>query len=176
MPGKQSIATALILLALSSVVLADGKMYWRETIPPTIPYQRALILYKDGVQTLILQSKYDIPETKEMSSLGWVVPVPAVPEVASMNARDAWPLFISLGFRSQPLVIDRFALLIILFLGPVGLSLLTLVLCVVSFFVSLPWIKRNRGRLVVYSFVVLLLWFMFAIMMPALSTVKKGGC
>ena len=47
-PGmRQIIRAALVLLAMSHPALADGKMYWTEKIPPTIPYQRALILFKD---------------------------------------------------------------------------------------------------------------------------------
>ena len=47
-PGmRQIIRAALVLLAMTHPALADGKMYWTEIIPPTIPYQRALILFKD---------------------------------------------------------------------------------------------------------------------------------
>ena len=84
--------------------LADGKMFWKEEIPPIIPYQRALILFKEGSETLVLQSRYEVPKAKDKASLGWVVPVPAVPELASMPADYAQSLFMRLSMSSRPRV------------------------------------------------------------------------
>jgi len=50
----------LVLLAVGSIcgrVHADGKFYG-ERIPPDIPYQRGFILFHEGSETLVLQSKF----------------------------------------------------------------------------------------------------------------------
>ena len=96
--------TALILAPTAAQSMADGMMFWREEIPPKIPYQRALILFDKGTETLILQSRYEIPKGDGNSTLGWVLPVPAVPEVASMPADMAEDLFMDLSEYSRPRV------------------------------------------------------------------------
>ena len=145
--------------------MADGMMFWREEIPPKIPYQRALILFDKGTETLILQSRYEIPKGNGNSTLGWVVPVPAVPEVASMPADMAGDLFWYLSQYSQPRV-TRIApkVFAVLFVAVAGLSLLTLLVCLLSFVLPLPQrFKENRGRLARYSMWGLLISFPFII-------------
>ncbi len=136
-------------------------MFWRETLPPTIPYQRALILFDEGTETLILQSRYERPASAERSTLGWVVPVPAVPEVASMPADTARLLFLLLSLASRPRVTNVFD---VLSSAVAGASLLTLLLCLVSFVVPFPQrLKDNRGKLARCSMWVLLICFLAAI-------------
>jgi hypothetical protein len=94
----------MFLSAMAMPAIGDGKMFWREKVPPTIPYQRALILFKDGTETLVLQSKYEIPKKETKASLGWVVPAPAVPEVATMRADAAQHMFLTLNLMSRPRV------------------------------------------------------------------------
>ncbi|MFO1522595.1 MAG: hypothetical protein U1G05_11255 [Kiritimatiellia bacterium] len=83
----------LLLLLSAGSARADGKMYWREAVPPTIPYQRAMIFFRDGVETLVLQSKHELPGPGKAAPIGWVVPVPAVPELASIPADVAHEAF-----------------------------------------------------------------------------------
>ena len=132
---------------------ADGRMYWGDKVPPTIPYQRSLILFKDGIETLILQSRYQLPESKSAVSMGWVVPVPAVPEVASLRADSASRMFHELSNITYPRVTRVSNLIFIfVFFGFGGLLLLTLLVCMVSLPGFLPaCIRRNRERLVCYS-------------------------
>ncbi len=160
---NQIVAIAFFLIMPVAQLLADGKMFWREEIPPMIPYQRALILFADGTETLILQSRYEIPEANGASNLGWVVPVPAVPEVASMPADMAQYLFQSLGMYSRPNVtrIGPYVVgLLILVIG--GLSLLTLLLCLVSFVTPLPPRFQSNRRWLASLSVVVLGYFMVA--------------
>lgn len=92
-----------ILLILRGVAVADGSFYYMPDVEaPVIPYQRAFILYLDGVETLVLQSKYDVQESVEGKSLAWVVPVPAEPELASMDPESAYWMFWELDYNSKP--------------------------------------------------------------------------
>lgn len=167
-------AVALILFISTGLSLADGKMFWRETVPPNIPYQRALILFDQGTQTLILQSSYEMPEGEQAATLGWVVPVPAVPEVASIPADVAEGIFRFLGWQSYPRVTRIYPIVLgALLIATAILSLVTLLLCIVSFVVPLP--KRfmeNRGRLARYSTLSFAVVFLVAVVTPTLGTVR----
>ena len=91
-----------LLCSAAGSARADGKMYWRENVPPSIPYQRAVIFFQDGVETLVLQSKYQMPGPGEAAPIGWVVPVPAVPELASLPADVAHYAFFQLDRSCLP--------------------------------------------------------------------------
>lgn len=131
---RMPIAIIALFFAIAGSAMADGIMVVREEIPPKIPYQRALILFDKGVETLVLQSRYKLPDGQEESVLGWVVPVPAVPEVASIPAYDAHVVFGLLDFSSSPDVTEIAPILLIVALCTVfGLSSVTLLLCLISF-------------------------------------------
>ena len=171
---KRNIAIAALLFAMAAQATADGKMYWRESIPPKIPYQRALILFKDGTETIVLQSKYEIPKTEEKASLGWVVPVPAVPQVASMPADMARHVFMYLSRNSRPRVTRILPTVFNgLFLGTVGVSLLTLLLCLLSLAVPFPsWFQQNRGRLLRGSLYGLLACLLMGLLIPSVAAAR----
>lgn len=104
---------------------ADGKMFYREKVPPEIPYQRALIMYDEGVETLVLQSQYAYAETNAVSEIGWVVPAPVGVEVASIPADYASHLFRNLSRLTRPKVRDisselYTAIIILIFAVSVG--------------------------------------------------------
>lgn len=169
--------TALILAATAAQSMADGVMFWRETVPPKIPYQRALILFDKGTETLILQSRYKIPKGDGKSTLGWVVPVPAVPEVATMPADTALGLFMGLSEYSRPkITLIRPKVFAVLFGAVAGLSLLTLLVCLLSFVLPLPQrFKENRGRLARYSMLGLLISFPFIIVWSFRLAAARGS-
>ena len=164
---KQIIAIVLLVTATAAQSFADGKIFWRENVPPKIPYQRALILFEEGSETLILQSRYEIPESYDNTILGWVVPLPAIPEVASTSADEARFLFLDLSRYFQPRVTRVVPnIFTVLFLTVAGLSLVTLLICLISYVVPFPqWLRQNRGKLVRYSMWGLLLSFVMAILM-----------
>ena len=79
---KKLVLICTIVFILPAAALADGKFYSQEKVPPGLPYQRAFIAHDGARELLILQSKFE----GEAEDFGWVVPLPAVPELASMNA------------------------------------------------------------------------------------------
>lgn len=66
-----------ILLLFPAATSADGKFFRRLEVAdePGIAAQRAVVAFRDGVETLIVQS--DIENAGE--SIGWVLPLPAEP-------------------------------------------------------------------------------------------------
>ncbi|MBN8456791.1 MAG: DUF2330 domain-containing protein [Verrucomicrobia bacterium] len=94
----------LAFLTCMPDALADGKMFVRETVPTTIPYQRAIILHAEDTQTLVLQSQYQVPETSDTHTIGWVVPVPATPEVATVDVNNGKWAFAMLDRTTRPYI------------------------------------------------------------------------
>lgn len=66
-----------VLLAMTTPASADGKFFRAETVArdPSIPHQSALIVHRDGEQTMIVQSAVDA----EGDAVGWILPLPAEP-------------------------------------------------------------------------------------------------
>jgi hypothetical protein len=157
---KATLLLVLILVLVTSLpVLADGMVYWSENVPPEIPSQRALLLFDGQQETLILQSRYQVPESTIDGPLGWVVPVPSVPELASVDADVAASLFAELNaattVRPRQIRILYILLLASAFLLPVG-SILALLACWLSFYVpGLHFVQRHRKGLIVGAFLVL---------------------
>lgn len=157
---KATLFFVLIVVLMTSVpVLADGMFYWPEDIPLEISYQQALLLFDGKQETLILQSEYNSPNSVMADSLGWVVPVPSVPELASVDADVAASLFAGLNASTHPrprvIRISYVLLLAIAFILPVG-SILTLLACWLSFFIpAMHFVQRHRRGLIVGAFLVL---------------------
>ena len=160
---KTALLLALVVLLTPSVrLLADGKFYWPEPIPPEIPYQRAVLMFDQGQETLLLQSKYRLASSAS-DDFGWIVPVPSVPELASMAPSSADQLFFRLGMQSKSTITDVSDMLLagILLLLPLG-ALLTLLACLLSFFVpGMRFVRRRRALLAVSAGVVLVGSFLF---------------
>ncbi len=126
-----------ILFVLSIGILnansyADGKFFYREGIPADIPYQRAFLIFHENSETLILQSKYEVSDSQSIDSLGWVVPIPSVPEISSFSADIAQRFFSTASRYTQPKIIHIWDLLrlilSILFICSFIISILLLVL------------------------------------------------
>jgi hypothetical protein len=92
----------LVIGGFCGRTLADGKFFVPEKIPANVPYQRALLLFYNGSETLVLQSKYELSQSADANSLGWIVPVPAVPEVASVDPGIARFFFFNASLWTQP--------------------------------------------------------------------------
>jgi hypothetical protein len=119
-----------IIGSLCGRALGDGK-FFVEKVPPDIPYQRALLLLYEGTETLVLQSKYELSQSDDIESLGWVVPVPTIPEIASADADIANICFMKTSLSTQPDItrisffINLFA--VIFFFGCIGILAVLLV-------------------------------------------------
>jgi hypothetical protein len=152
---KVVLLLVLAVMIVGSVpVLADGMFYWTESIPPEIPYQRALLLFDGGYETLIVQSKYRM-SSSETDEFGWVVPVPSVPELASIEPGLADDLFWELETKAQPRMTwlsDYMGIVAIICLLTTPTALILLLACLVSFFTPrLQFIRRHRGIIAVVS-------------------------
>lgn len=92
----------LALLAPASPVLADGKYYAREAkVGPSVPYQRAMISFNGEREILVVQSQYKNRGQTPLRDLGWIIPLPTVPEVGTMEPYRAERLFSRLGMKSS---------------------------------------------------------------------------
>ncbi|MHC4638906.1 MAG: DUF2330 domain-containing protein [Planctomycetota bacterium] len=115
-PKRLFYVLVLSLMVTGKAARGDGKFFYMEKVPVGIPYQRALLMFEDGKETLILQSQYKTVGAEDVNSIAWVVPVPAVPKLASMDAKEARFMFFWLGRHSGPtdLPIVKMALFITL--------------------------------------------------------------
>lgn len=143
-----------LILHATAPLHADGKMY-SEKVNTTIPYQRALIIHHQAQQTLILQSQYHIPGIPGPHQIGWVVPVPAVPEIASMNADEAHQLFATLDRITQPETTSwGFPFILVLTLLLITSTIFT---TVASCFAKHPQQRRRLRIIAISSFITLLI-------------------
>lgn len=158
----------VISLLSAGPLLADGKMY-SEKVNTTIPYQRALILFDEGKETLVIQSQYQIPGNSGKHTLGWVVPVPAVPEIASMDANYADELFQNLDSMSGPEFTNwGFTL----FLGLFFLLIAVVIIAVLASFV--PKFIHQKSLLRKVGFASAFAAFVLFITAPMIIHQRKG--
>lgn len=166
-----------LLVILPGLLWSDGKMFHRETIPPDIPYQRAILLFQNETQTMILQSKYELPEGSESPEIGWVVPVPGVPELASVESIDAFRLFINISFGTLPKQIH-------LVHWGIGILALTPIVCLlVHLFLRglkptspklIWWMNqlKPRSRFFLYAFA---FWLLLSIALPGFQKARSSA-
>ena len=170
---RRHLASLGLLLLLPSAAWANGKAFATQ-VPPDIPYQRALILHRDGVQTLVLQGRIETGG-EDAEDLGWVVPVPGVPEVASLDAAAAEALFHNLKRRTAQRVLRprqrvRMAVGNVVLVAAPGLGVALLVLAGRSAYGLWPrWpgpARRSAWRI---CFGLGLIWIGFLVDMSSLS-------
>jgi len=150
-----SIFGVLCLLGLQGeTVCADGKYYPERAYkkPPAIPSQRAILVYKDGVEKLVVESALD-GEGKEF---GWIIPVPSKPS----EFAKASPGFLkTLSLSIQPKIThDLTRVLVPVYIIAAGITLCYLVL--------LAGAPRIAEFLVVFSIALVLL----STLMPTLNS------
>jgi hypothetical protein len=99
---RKRLLLLMIVAGSAGTAQGDGKFFVREKIPAAIPYQRAILLFHESQETLILQSKYDLPQSQPVDSLAWIVPTPAIPEIAGGNTDAAMDCFRMASWHTQP--------------------------------------------------------------------------
>lgn len=175
---RRAFTTTLLLLTLGGHALADGKAYWPEKIPPRIPYQRAIILSHEGMETLILQSRFDLrANSASNTTFGWVVPVPAVPDVASTNSWASKWFFDRFDRASGPVVITCLELLAFSALGLGAVSLIILGLGLLSLVIPpLRFVRAKGGIALRLAMLGLIVAFLAVAIIPAfMSAASPGG-
>lgn len=139
-------------------------------LPSEIPFQPALLLFDGGQETLILQSRYRTTGSTS-DEFGWVVPVPSVPQLASMDPDAARSMFSDLGRQSEPrvTVISELLLNALCLLVPIG-AVLTLLACLLSsLYTGMQFVRRHRVGLALGATAVLISWaFLLRVSLAAL--------
>jgi hypothetical protein len=125
----------LLIASIATLANADGTFFGpQKESAPSIPYQRGLVVYRHGVETLVVESVLNAPK----DSYGWVVPVPHPPSAVKVLSPGAME---SLSETVTPHIVGR--------IGALGLSsglILLFVLATVFFYK--PGIKKpNSGYL-----------------------------
>jgi len=89
-----------VVLALAAPARGDGCYVSEVAYPaaPKIPSQRALIVYRDGVETLVVESAMNT----ESPSVGWVLPLPSEPTKLEVADPGMLP---SLAFCVRPRIV-----------------------------------------------------------------------
>ncbi|HUW62344.1 MAG TPA: DUF2330 domain-containing protein [Candidatus Bathyarchaeia archaeon] len=100
MNAQRSWFVVWFILGIAPAVFADGIILAAPAAPPPdMPQQRALIVYRDGVEKLVVESSF----RGEGNELAWILPVPSAPiEIAKASAG----VFTTLELALQPSVRD----------------------------------------------------------------------
>lgn len=155
MMRRLNLACAATLL-FAAAAWADGK-YWPEPAypaTPRIPLQRALIVFDNGIETLIVESSFE----SQSPSVGWVLPLPAEP--TNLAAGDPGMLT-SLSMSLRPDIVHDLHNWIVLFLG-IPTVILPYALAIIFI--------RNRNRLNSAIMYITLLVVVVGFLLPGLGT------
>ncbi len=167
----------VLICSFCDCTRGDGKIFISDTIPADIPYQRAFLIFNEGTETLILQSKYEFSHTSDVNSLGWIVPVPAVPDIGSVDADIAKTFFFQASFGTQPEVtrISSYVSIVIMSIFIFGFAVLVVCLIEYPFLYMLGTSKVTWSRRTKNSLAVTLVSFALVIFtMPSLSRSLAG--
>jgi hypothetical protein len=95
----------VLLGLLPSRAVADGKVLSHQPAmaEATIPDQRALICWSNGVERLVIETRF----AGDGTNFAWIVPLPSQPEIEAATPG----VFATLAFQLRPPVVhDRFPL------------------------------------------------------------------
>jgi hypothetical protein len=120
---------------------------------PEIPSQRAIISYRDGVETLVVESSY----ATDSPAVGWILPIPAEPQSIEVADRDVLE---SVAMCMRPRMVHDLEQ----GLWAVRMALLIVGVCSAAMIAS-----PKGGRLEIIVVAVLAFFFLLSIMLPSLS-------
>ncbi len=179
MNALSTLVAFALALANGTTPYPNGKFYSLEHVPPGVPYQRAILWHSSATETLLIQSQFTLPGADSNASLGWVVPVPGVPEVASAPADQTHDAFRHLGFVTRPTTTRILPLAF--FLGLPVLTVVMLALVILSLFRPIPrWacrgmflpeppVQAQRAALGKRAAILFVCWVLAAISTPTFS-------
>jgi hypothetical protein len=158
-------AGVLLLFALTSTLRANGCYIPEPAVPalPSIPLQRALIVHRNGIETLVVESSFDTTSR----NVGWILPLPAEP--TQLESADPG-ILTSLGMSMRPKIIHdndiawKFPLFLFVFMGIVTIN---------EIFQKDPK-KRSSTRKVFYLIAILGV-FLYPCLLPAGLSLDRSG-
>jgi hypothetical protein len=104
---------ALFLAIAATAASADGRMY-ASAYAPEIADQRALIAFDGKRQVMLIENHLSLLDGRPVSSLGWVMPVPAVPDIAVTDRTSVRRFYQQLRFQADPEVLPVVPLVLVL--------------------------------------------------------------
>ena len=157
----------LVILHVASGALADGKYFGARTVAgeadPHIPFQRAIVSWRDGVETMIVEAAVQ----GTGGDLGWVIPLPAEP--TSITAHTPGALRSTYQLIGPRIEIDDRPRM------SVALFVVVLLICLLVVADNRRQ-GRDRGtRLARMLVVASLVFVMAAVLLPALGTASRSG-
>jgi hypothetical protein len=159
---------------------ADGAFFALDETPVGVPYQRALIFHDGTNECLVLQSEYQLSKHSVTTNIAWVVPVPAVPDLAAMFPESATRFFWMLAFNTLAHTTRISDCLLIMLYAVIGVTpLLGILLYWISDFTRWPaWVAADRERIMHVSMMIFYCFFLlslaFGLLMPALGSAGAG--
>ncbi len=149
----------LATLALASSAHADGIYIPQKAYPtlPTIPMQRAIIIHRDGSETLIVESAFE----SQSPEVAWILPLPAAPTKLELTEAGA---ISSTAYSLRPAVVHDLHGLIKL---PFTICLLILPLALAAMFIRERAARSSVLKNII--FVEIFLVFISSILLPSLG-------
>jgi hypothetical protein len=168
MERRLALSASLALVAIAALggrACADGKGFPEAAFPetPKIPLQRAIVAWRDGLETLVVESAVQTRSPQ----VGWVLPLPAEPK--SLEVADAGMLT-SLAVCTRPRITHE--------VGPVWKVPLVLAAFAVPLALVTVFVRDARRRTRILAEVlalVLLVMFILAMMFGTLGTAGGEG-
>jgi hypothetical protein len=151
----QRILLTVLLGLLPLTAAADGRFYPPTAFPAqvTIPDQRALIHFTNGMERLVIETRF----TGAGTNFAWVVPLPSQPVVEAASAG----LFPTLNYYFQPEITHHVPRYYLGILGAIGLLLL------------LRFLVCHCSSPISGVMIFLLLLLGAALLLPALGTARS---
>ncbi len=146
---------------INQQTFADGKVFPKrmQKVPPSIPSQRAILSYRDGIEKLVIESSIDGGGTE----FGWVIPLPSQPTKFKQVSSG---LIETMSLNIQPKIENGDSHAPFL-----GISFSITVLVILLCYMKLRNAPRNHYRIVLFLLIGSIL---FLILIPTLSSAGLG--